>query len=317
MAGIYSSAWIHPSAVLFGTPKQIAIGRGTKIGERVRIDPGTNGLVKIGESVWISTDVEVQTDRSVIVGDRTTVQRRCTLIGHTRIGRDCILAPGVFISSGTHPFRFISYLPIREQERRLAEQQHIEILFDKSVWIQDDCWLGINVVISPGVTVGKGSVIGANSVVTKNVAPYSIMGGVPARDIGKRLDWAPPLSINPDREEDYPYILDAVLKRENGVKHIEITNRNAALLVLATPTNGSHRLSMEYTTNTPVTLLINGHEVMLTKGRGVSQLSAVEVTKNESFMYCNIAVSNDTVNNVIVKIFQLSILFSSVRLKSE
>lgn len=49
------------------------------------------------------------------------------------------------------------------------------------VIIGDDVWSGVNVLINPGVTIGDNSVVGANSVVTQEVAPWSIVGGVPAR----------------------------------------------------------------------------------------------------------------------------------------
>lgn len=55
-----------------------------------------------------------------------------------------------------------------------------------SVFFEDYCWIGANVFINPGVTVGKNSVVGANSVVTKNIPPNEIWGGVPARLIRKK-----------------------------------------------------------------------------------------------------------------------------------
>jgi len=54
------------------------------------------------------------------------------------------------------------------------------------VTIEDDVWIGAGVVILPGVTISKGAVVGANAVVTKNVAPYTIVAGVPAKEIGRR-----------------------------------------------------------------------------------------------------------------------------------
>ncbi len=53
--------------------------------------------------------------------------------------------------------------------------------------IEDDCWIGSDVIILPGVTIGRGSVVGAGSIVTKSVAPYSVVAGNPARMIKKRV----------------------------------------------------------------------------------------------------------------------------------
>ncbi len=55
-----------------------------------------------------------------------------------------------------------------------------------SVYIQDYVWISCRVVILPGITIGKGAVVAAGAVVTKDVAPYTIVGGVPAKEIGKR-----------------------------------------------------------------------------------------------------------------------------------
>lgn len=66
-------------------------------------------------------------------------------------------------------------LPIREQG-----------VTREGIIIEDDCWLGSGVKVLDGVTIGKGCVIGANSVVTKDIPPYSVAVGAPARVIKKR-----------------------------------------------------------------------------------------------------------------------------------
>ncbi|HSB22336.1 MAG TPA: DapH/DapD/GlmU-related protein, partial [Burkholderiaceae bacterium] len=192
----------HPSAVLLGRAGQLNAGRGTVIGAHVQMDVGQQGVIELGRSVWLARDTEIQTSTNVQLGDGTTLQRRCTINGTVRLGRGCIVAPNVFISSGTHPFRLQPHLPIREQER-LSDQQGN----DRPIWIQDDCWLGVNAVICPGVVVGKGSVVGANAVVTEDVPPYSVAVGVPARASGCRLRWMPPRSIEAGRVHDMVYVL--------------------------------------------------------------------------------------------------------------
>ena len=57
----------------------------------------------------------------------------------------------------------------------------------KSVYLNDDCWIGTGVVIYPGVTIGKGAIVAAGAVVTKDVAPFTIVAGIPAKFI-KRIE---------------------------------------------------------------------------------------------------------------------------------
>lgn len=184
LSGLAHGQRIHPSALLLGGRDRIALGHGCAVGARTRLFPTGTGTITLGPRVWLSSDVEIETEAQVEIGMGTTIQRRCTINGSTKIGQGCIFAPNVFVSSGTHPFREWPQLPIREQERLLAAEGRS---LDRAVWIQDDCWLGTNVVVTPGVTIGKGSVIGANAVVTHDIPPYSVVAGVPGRIVAKRL----------------------------------------------------------------------------------------------------------------------------------
>lgn len=197
-------ARVHPCATVAGPRSRFDFARGAIVSRGCVLRADGAGAVALREGVWLARDCEIETETRVEIGPRTTVQRRCTINGTTRVGADCIFAPDVFVSSGTHPFREIAHLPIREQERRLAKDG---VSLDRPVWVQDDCWIGTHVVIAPGVTVGKGSVIGANSVVTRDVPPYSVAAGAPARAIAQRLAWSPPQRVDMAIEADRPYVL--------------------------------------------------------------------------------------------------------------
>lgn len=147
---------------------------------------GALAKVTLLDGVWLSTDVEIETDGHVSIGTGTTIQRRATVNGNVAIGRECILAPNVFISSGTHPFRAHAHLSIREQERRIANGTLHFGQLDRPIVIGDDCWLGTNAVVCPGVIIGDGCVIGANSVVTKSLNARGVYAGAPAKKIGER-----------------------------------------------------------------------------------------------------------------------------------
>lgn len=102
-------------------------------------------------------------------------------IAHIYIGNKVIFGPSVVIRGGNHVFdipgRYI--LDISDSEKRKKD--------DKDVHIEDDVWIGQNVIILKGVTIHRGSIIAAGAVVTKDVAPYCIYGGNPAKKIKNRF----------------------------------------------------------------------------------------------------------------------------------
>lgn len=107
----------------------------------------------------------------VIIGDRCRVGISNVLIGPVKIGDDVIIAQNVVISGLNHGYEDIS-VPIRKQPCTTRE-----------ITIDDEAWIGANVVITAGVTIGKHAVVAAGSVVTKDVKPYSIVAGNPAKVI--------------------------------------------------------------------------------------------------------------------------------------
>ncbi|MEI6327337.1 MAG: DapH/DapD/GlmU-related protein [Candidatus Roizmanbacteria bacterium] len=114
--------------------------------------------VSIGHHVFINHDTDIS-GRGVI-----------TIGNHVKIGPFCS------IHSVDHEYSDWK-LPMDEQGMWAAP-----------ITIGNDVWIAANVTITPGVTIGQGSIVGANAVVTKDVAPYSIVGGVPARHIKYRFD---------------------------------------------------------------------------------------------------------------------------------
>lgn len=299
-------ARVHPQALLFGRTAQVTLGAGCKLGARVRVDPGMRGHVEIGERVWVAADVELQTETRVQIGAGSSVQRRSTINGSTRLGRGCILAPGVFISSGAHPFRAIPHLPIREQERRLAGDVQAQAALDRPIWVQDDCWLGTNSVVCPGVTVGKGSVVGANAVVTRDVPPYSVVAGSPARVIGTRLDWQPPSHLDPARDEDDPYLLDARLRRDDSGSCIELTVASPMLAALAAPPSGDH-VVLAWRTARPAALMIGSRRVELAAGQGTLQLQASDLQIAGGVARCAVTLAADAPADARVDVLGLRV----------
>jgi acetyltransferase-like isoleucine patch superfamily enzyme len=94
--------------------------------------------------------------------------------GFISIGANVLIGPRVSMHAENHRFDEAD-IAIREQGVTL-----------KPIAIEDDCWIGSDVVLVGGVTIGRGAVVGAGSVVTKSVAPGEVVGGVPARVIKSR-----------------------------------------------------------------------------------------------------------------------------------
>ncbi len=113
----------------------------------------------------------------VKIGDKSRVGLGNTVIGPVTIGANVNMAQNIVLSGLNHGFEDIKLAP-REQPCSTAP-----------IVIGDDCWIGANVVVVAGVHVGKHAVVAAGSVVTKDVLPFSVVGGNPAR-ILKRYDLA-------------------------------------------------------------------------------------------------------------------------------
>ena len=107
------------------------------------------------------------------IGDGTYIGHRSHImaIGRMTIGKDVMIADGVYISDNLHGYENPA---VRVQDQPL---KHAPVI------IEDEVWLGENVCVLPGVTIGKHSVIGSNSVVTRSIPSFSVAVGTPAKVI--------------------------------------------------------------------------------------------------------------------------------------
>lgn len=114
-------------------------------------------------------------DSELTIGDESGVGINCSVGGRVTIGDHVMMGPECVLLASNHRF---DRLDIPMCHQGFDEPQPIRI--------GNDVWIGTRVIIMPGVTIGDHSIIGAGAVVTKDVPPYAIVGGVPARVLKMR-----------------------------------------------------------------------------------------------------------------------------------
>ena len=140
---------------------------------------------KCGKNVIIEHGAYFGGGRDIEIGDNSAIGINARISGPLSIGRDVMMGPNVSIYTQNHETENI-YKPMRLQTAP-----------KKKVTIGDDCWIGANSIILPGVTIGSGSIVGAGAIVTRSVPPLSVVGGNPARIIKTREqpEDLPPIKI--------------------------------------------------------------------------------------------------------------------------
>lgn len=136
--------------------RNMSLGHGVRLG-RLCFLTAREGELALGDGVAISPCANIGADGGRIV-----------IGAHTAIG------PGTVIRAANHRFS--------RRDMPIMRQGHVR----GEVIIEDDVWIGANCVITPDVHIGRGAVVGAGAVVTRDVEPYTIVGGVPAHEIGRR-----------------------------------------------------------------------------------------------------------------------------------
>ena len=111
------------------------------------------------------------------IGNNSGIGANCVVPDHVSIGDNVMMGPNCYFVTRNHAFSDTS-LPMIKQG--FSE--------GKSITVGNDVWIGYGCIILPGVTIGNGAIIGAGAVVTKDVPPYAIVGGNPAKIIKYRTN---------------------------------------------------------------------------------------------------------------------------------
>jgi len=129
--------------------------------------------------------------RDVTLGAFSYFERQAEAI-YADIGKFCSIAANTRINALEHPIHRVtshklSYRPNEYFRHQGIDQDFKGYRSGRRVTIGHDAWIGHGAVVMPGVTIGTGAVVGANAVVTRDVEPYSIVAGVPARKLRDRF----------------------------------------------------------------------------------------------------------------------------------
>lgn len=155
---------LRTAAAILRSRSVLSHGPGLHIGRNARLWAPDG--IKIGHNVYIGKDVNIECNCDI--GDYVLIANRVAFVGRH-----------------DHDFRAVGF-PVRfapwiGSARNPSPARH------EAVVVEPDVWIGYGAIVLAGVRVGRGAIVAAGSVVTKDVAAYAIVGGTPAREIGKRF----------------------------------------------------------------------------------------------------------------------------------
>ncbi len=157
---------------IFLNPFKHTKGKNSRICKYTRMDVMPFNNFVLGNDSTIEDFTTINNGvGDVLIGDRVRIGMSNVLIGPVTIGNDVMLAQNIVLSGLNHGYEDINSVP------------HKQPVTKKKITLEDEVWIGANSVVVAGVTIGKHSVIAAGSVVTKNIPPYSVAVGNPARVI--------------------------------------------------------------------------------------------------------------------------------------
>lgn len=150
-------------------------GMGGKIWNGIRVFLCKRIFKHCGHIRTINRKVHFSTGSEIVIGDESGIGENTKIPYNSIIGNHVIISRNIFVLNRNHRYEDIN-TPINDQGFKE----------DLPIIIEDDCWLGMNSLYTPGRTIKKGSIIAMGSVLTKDFPEYSIVGGNPAKLIKSR-----------------------------------------------------------------------------------------------------------------------------------
>lgn len=133
--------------------------------------------IKKSKNVRIGKKTEVMRPENIEIGTNSSINSASLIAGNNSkiiIGDNCLISYNVHIRTRTHNYERKDVLILEQGEK------------ENSITIGNDVWIGYGVQIMPGVNIGDGAVVGAGAIVTKDIEPYTVVAGIPAKVIKER-----------------------------------------------------------------------------------------------------------------------------------
>lgn len=156
--------------------EQVSNGHSVGFQARLRILFYTVTLPKCGENLYVHPGTIFYYPHNLYIGDNVYFNRNVFITARAKItiGNNVLIGPNTVMNSGNHLYS--------DPQTPICLQGHVS----KEIIIEDDVWIGANATILCGVKIGRGSVVAAGSVVNRDIPPYSVVAGVPARKVRDR-----------------------------------------------------------------------------------------------------------------------------------
>lgn len=196
-------------------------------------NPAVSLLVKIDDKSVVSRKAKIYGNVQVtnsVLGDYSYVGRNSRVV-YADIGKFCSIAGEVRLGMGTHTLDKLSTSPLFTEKNNGTKHSWVEtsaVNPFKRVTIGNDVWIGQRAMIMGGVKIGNGAVVGAGAIVTKDVPPYAIVGGVPAKIIRYRFSEEVISKLEKSKWWELP---DAVLKENIELFQKPLIDENLQLLI--------------------------------------------------------------------------------------
>ena len=197
-------------------------------------NPAVSLLVKIDDKSVVSRKAKIYGNVQVtnsVLGDYSYVGRNSRVV-YADIGKFCSIAGEVRLGMGTHTLDKLSTSPLFTEKNNGTKHSWVEtsaVNPFKRVTIGNDVWIGQRAMIMGGVKIGNGAVVGAGAIVTKDVPPYAIVAGVPAKIIRYRF---PEEVISKLEDSKWWKLPDDVLKENIEFFQKTLGNNNLKQLMI-------------------------------------------------------------------------------------